>query len=307
MKIEDIKGALGIGTIVKENECIFLESTKKWYDKLKYNEELLIYFNSIQGGNYIPAMRKNKYIYSFLSRGNEMVFYELYEVEGETTIKEAIKEKLFPVDIYVNKIHDVNKNSNDVYFKIKKIKTPGDLEKRLVVKNIPNKAMQIKYEKFSQYEIRAIEKIKLATNFNSYNNVYLNYSELGQVVKDSTWQEVLSRFGGVYLIHDEYTGRNYVGSAYNESQGILGRWINYAKNPTGGSDENGNKMLVELLNKGMHGNDTNLKGKEYAKSYFKYSILEVLPLGNSNRIIEAETRWKKHLGTRNKKHGLNDN
>lgn len=307
MKIEDIKEALGIGNIVNERDCIFLKSTQKWYDKLQYNEDLIIYFNSIQGGSYLEAMRKNKYVYSFFSRGSEMMFYALYEVEEELTIEEAIKRGIFPVDKYKEKVHDIDKNSKYPFFKIKEIKTPGELEKKLITKSIPNRATNIKYPKFSQYEILAIERPKVATTFSSYEEVFLNYNQLEQVINDSIWQDMLSRFGGVYLIHDDNTGKNYVGSAYNQGEGFLGRWKNYANNPTGGSNEEGNKMLVELLNKGMHGNDTQLKGKEYARKYFKYSILEVLPLGSSNRILDAEKRWKQHLGTRNEKFGLNAN
>lgn len=58
----------------------------------------------------------------------------------------------------------------------------------------------------------------------------------------------------------------------------------------------------------MHGNNTGLKGTDYAKKYFKYSILQVLPKPSSKNdttINKAETRWKEHLGTRT--HGLNAN
>ena len=307
MKIEDIKEALGIGSIVNENECIFLKSTQYWYDKLQYDEDLIIYFNSIQGGGYLAPMRRYKYIYSFFSRGSEMLFYGLYEIEEEITIKEAVDKGIFPIEKYSEKLHYIDQNSTYPFFKIKQIKTPGELEKKLVTTSIPNRATSIKYPKFSQYEILAIERPKVATTFSSYEEVHLNYSQLEQVINDSIWQDMLSRFGGVYLIHDDHTGKNYVGSAYNQGEGFLGRWRNYANNPTGGSNETGNKMLVELLNKEMHGNDTNLKGKDYARKYFRYSILEVLPLGNPNKILDAEKRWKNHLGTRSEKFGLNAN
>lgn len=248
MKIENIKDALGIGTIVDENNCMFMESTKKWYDRLKYNEDLLIYFNSIQGGNYIKAMN-HKHVYSFLSRGSEMIFYALYEVLDKTTVKEAVKKKLFPVNEYEKNVHKIDRNSNGPFYLIKQIKTPGNLEKRLVTQSLKNRATIIGYEKFSQYDVNSIEKIKLATEFNSYEDVCLNYNELQMVIKDGVWQERLSRYGGVYLIHDKYTGKNYIGSAYNESGGFLGRWSDYANNPTGGKKDTGNKMLVELLEK----------------------------------------------------------
>lgn len=307
MKVKDIKEALGIGNIVDEKDCIFFKSTPEWYEKLQYDEDLIIYFNSIQGGKYLESMRINKYIYSFFSRGSEMVFYGLYEVQEEITVKEAVEQGMFPVEKYSEKVHYIDPHSDYPFFKIKQIKTPGELEKKLVTTSLPNIDTRMKYPKFSEFEIIAIERPKVATTFSSYEEVHLDYNQLEQVINDSIWQDMLSRFGGVYLIHDEHTGKNYVGAAYNQGEGFLGRWRNYANNPTGGSNEDGNKMLVELLNKGMHGNDTSLKGKDYARKYFKYSILEVLPLGNSNRILDAEKRWKKHLGTRNEKFGLNAN
>ena len=33
-----------------------MQSTKEWYDKIKYDDKLADYFNSIQGGNYKKAM-----------------------------------------------------------------------------------------------------------------------------------------------------------------------------------------------------------------------------------------------------------
>lgn len=141
-----------------------------------------------------------------------------------------------------------------------------------------------------KYEVTQVEPLKVATVFTDYKDVYLTYSELQQVVKDKEWQDMLSPFGGVYLIHDSKTGKNYVGSAYNKN-GILGRWKNYAENPTGGTEDEGNAKLVELLR----------NNPGYAEKYFRYSILGVLPLSskeNNQAILDAETRWKAHLGTR---------
>lgn len=319
MKIEDIKELLGIGSLVdgngcpliNENNCRIMQSTKEWYDKIKYDDKLADYFNSIQGGNYKKAMMNHKYVFSFFGRGNgEMIFYRLYEVIDVKKIKDVIGGKYFPdedVLDYENNVHKINRGSDDPFFIIKGIDTPGKLEKRLITPVTKGQQKIIKYETFAKYDITAIEKIKLATEFNSYEDICLNYNELKEVINDGIWQERLSRYGGVYLIHDKYTGKNYIGSAYNETGGFLGRWKDYANNPTGGEKDSGNTMLIELLEKGMHGNDTNLRGKKYAEKYFIYSVLEVLPLGNSKRILNAESRWKQHLGTRDKKHGLNGN
>ena len=163
------------------------------------------------------------------------------------------------------------------------------------------------YRTYLEKEVLAIEKEKKSTEFSSYEEVFLSYNELKKVIKDKRWQDMLSRFGGVYLIHDKNTGKNYVGSASGK-RGFLQRWVDYVENPTGGKDEKGNKRLVKLLNNGMYGNETGLKGKEYAEKYFYYSILQVMSLPSNkddSSIKKVEARWIKHLGTL--EHGLNDN
>ncbi len=168
---------------------MFMESTKEWYDILKYNEDLLI----------------------------------------------------------------LNTESDDPFYLIKQIKSPGNLEKRLVTKNIKNQGTIIGFQKFSQFDVLTIEKNKIATEFSSYAEVFLKYDELRQVVNDGIWQERLSRFGGVYLIHDIYTGKNYVGVAYNEDGGFLGRWRTYANNPTGGNKEKGKRPTLHMCFTGNSG------------------------------------------------------
>lgn len=70
--------------------------------------------------------------------------------------------------------------------------------------------------------------------------------------------------------------------------GIWGRWADYAKNPTGG-----NRLLKGLLS---------TKPDDF--KHFTYSILSVVS-GDKKIVLEAETRWKRKLGTR--AYGLNDN
>lgn len=307
MKIEDIQGALGIGKFIQKEDCIFLEHSFDCYrEKICGHEEMLKYFTGIQSENYASSMRKVNYIFTFANEGGAMRFYELYKIKEELTAKEAIKRGLLKVEEY-EKIEPIDKESNSPYFDLEKIETPGNLEKRLLISLLNGQKMCATHKTYMDKEVLAIEKEKKAMEFSSYEEVYLSYNELKKVIEDEKWKDMLSRFGGVYLIHDKNTGKNYVGSASGK-KGILQRWQNYAENPTGGDDEKGNKWLVELLNKGMHGNETGLKGKDYAEKYFVYSILQILPIQsnkNGSIITKAESRWKEHLGTR--KHGLNAN
>lgn len=77
------------------------------------------------------------------------------------------------------------------------------------------------------------------------------------------WVGHLSRVAGIYLILDEKTGEQYIGSASGK-RGIWGRWSSYCSDPSGG-----NVMLRSSLD-----------ADRDAFRRFRYSILEVMP-GNS--------------------------
>jgi len=133
-------------------------------------------------------------------------------------------------------------------------------------------------------EIKAKNTI---SEFEAYNLVELDYSQLQQLIKypgtNQTWVKALSSVNGIYLIQDKSSGKLYVGSAYGAS-GIFGRWSEYAKNGHGGNQE-----LIGL-------NPSN----------FKFSILEIVsPTYTADDVIAIENRWKEKLGTR--QFGLNNN
>lgn len=126
-----------------------------------------------------------------------------------------------------------------------------------------------------------------------FYTVRLSYEQLHTMMNnpDSNreWQRMLASISGVYLILDQRTGRQYVGSAYGKG-GIWARWHSYVKKPSGG-----NKLLGELLRKhpGRHHD-------------FQFSILRVLePSSTKDEAIEQERMTKLKLGSR--AFGLNSN
>ncbi len=129
--------------------------------------------------------------------------------------------------------------------------------------------------------------------FEGYSSVSLTRSELEFLFENSgsnpEWVGHLSRVAGIYLILDEGTGIQYIGSASGR-RGIWGRWSDYFADPSGG-----NVMLRQLL-------------ADFPEAYrrFRYSLLEVLP-GNTltAEVVAKEALYKKMLGTR--AHGLNLN
>ena len=309
MILGDFKQMLCIdGITIKEEHCCCAKSASHVKSALAAINELKFggeagkryfdCFNSVQGGHYEQRMRKYPYVYIFMGEGEVARFYALYHVLDIITIGEARKRNLMPID-YKEKIEGEtwNENPDSTYFVLKRIQTNGNLEGRLLVRFSSGQQHAPTFVTASKYEVTQIDPIRSATEFLDYKSVLLTYDELKLVVKDRIWQEMLSRFGGVYLINDRNTGHNYVGSAYG-ANGFLGRWSMYAEDPTGGKNETGNVELVKLLK----------TDPLYAKKYFRYSILEVLPFtksGINQSIIDAETQWKLRLGTRT--HGYNAN
>ena len=223
MILGDFKQMLGIdGDSIKEEQCCcaksasHVKSALAAINELKFGgEEGKKYFdcfNSVQGGHYEQRMRKYPYVFIFMGEGEVARFYALYQVLEITTVGEAKKRNLMPVD-YKDKIEGENWNEdpNTAFFILKNIQTTGNLEGRLLVRFSSGQQNAPTFITASKYEVTQVDPIRKATEFSGYKNVLLTYSELKEVVKDKIWQDMLSRFGGVYLIHDSNTGFNYVG------------------------------------------------------------------------------------------------
>lgn len=129
--------------------------------------------------------------------------------------------------------------------------------------------------------------------FPGLEQIHHGFRDLEIVFKNdlSDWKAALSNAKGVYLIVDESSGMQYVGSAYGDD-GFWGRWGQYLQTLHGG-----NKHLIALVKE---------KSGEHVKNYFRYSILEVV--GSSlieEQVIAKESLWKNKLGSR--AFGLNAN
>jgi hypothetical protein len=130
-------------------------------------------------------------------------------------------------------------------------------------------------------------------DFPGYYNFTLTYKQLAMMVEnpDSNreWQRMLSSVSGVYLLLDQRTGRQYVGSAYGTG-GLWARWKSYVRSPSGG-----NTLLIDLL----RNNPSRFKR-------FQFSIIRVLePSATKRDVIGQEILVKKKLGCRT--FGLNSN
>lgn len=124
-------------------------------------------------------------------------------------------------------------------------------------------------------------------DFPGYENVRLSYSQLKNVIDRQLpgWVAALQNQKAVYLITDNKTGKQYVGSATAQYGMLLQRWSNYVANGHGG-----NAGLIELVN---------AQGFDYVKENFQYSILENYNARmDDNYILKRESWWKETLRTR---------
>lgn len=117
--------------------------------------------------------------------------------------------------------------------------------------------------------------------FPGYREFRRHIDDLGQLPEH--WIAPLRAVGGVYLLTNLATGRQYIGSAYGEA-GLWGRWQSYLRTGHGGN--------VEL--------------RELGSTNFEVCILEIVsPAMPENEVIELESLWKEKLKTR--QFGLNRN
>lgn len=161
-----------------------------------------------------------------------------------------------------------------------------------------NKTFRASYLRGPKYAdqlliIALLEHPMTISEFPGFNSVLLAHTKLAEIVRQNieSWLTALANVAGIYLITDNSTGKQYVGSACG-GDGILGRWRAYINNGHGGNAE-----LKAILN---------LKGKKYAETNFQYSILEVCDLNASKQfVIDRESHWKNVLRTR--QFGMNRN
>lgn len=224
------------------------------------------------------------FIVAFIGLENSQArFIGVYKVNGHKQAKETSLPSDFP--------HPGFFSETDVFYNL--VSVPGfeDLKDRVVIDW--GKSALAWHQWLTEKEIIEILPKGYIKDFPGYLDFILKYDDLVTIIEhpeaNREWYRMLKAIAGIYLIVDNYTGNQYVGSAYGES-GIWGRWSAYAKTGHGG-----NQKLKELLE----------NTKTYAKN-FHFSILHTLPKTLTlQEVIEYESLYKKKLGTRS--FGLNLN
>ncbi|KAF5059969.1 hypothetical protein DSECCO2_330530 [anaerobic digester metagenome] len=175
------------------------------------------------------------------------------------------------------------------YFKLEYVDLLKDYENRLVIDW--GKSTRMWHQKgTTEKEIVSIQ----GDVFPGFESLCLPYDKLKKIINNQrgyeAWYTALSSVNAIYLIADQKTGTQYVGSAYNQD-GLWGRWAAYIM--TGG--HGGNKKMV-----------TALQENPERRHDLQFSVLQILPKNmSSDAIIQTESLWKEKLLT--KKFGWNDN
>ena len=177
------------------------------------------------------------------------------------------------------------------FYQLERVSGFEDLEERVVIDW--GQSTRSWHQWITEKEVVEVLPTGYARPFPGYLDFVLNFDELSRIFNhpeaNREWQSALSNVAGIYLILQPSTGAQYVGSACG-SQGIYGRWQNYAITGHGG-----NKLLKKICDNGnnMH-------------REFRFSILRTLPKSLTQKeVVEYENFYKNKLGSR--AFGLNEN
>jgi hypothetical protein len=122
--------------------------------------------------------------------------------------------------------------------------------------------------------------------FPGHDQINHTLGELEVVVaqRRTDWQGALQHMKGVYVIHDQVTGKPYVGSAYGDT-GIWARLGEYVASLHGG-----NLALRELVGE---------QGPQYARTNLRFALLEFWSMRTSDeQVLAREGYWKQVLLSR---------
>lgn len=170
----------------------------------------------------------------------------------------------------------------------------GEYIKRLVIDFVPTgRRRRLNLETFlDTMTVAAIRESPYAgMPFPGTDQIDQSFRELRTVVRQMRpdWRLPLAPLKGVYVIHDQMTGKPYVGAAYGD-EGIWQRMSAYAETLHGG-----NVQLKKLVKS---------KGEAYALDNLRFALLEPMAQRTeTQRVLDREVYWKKVLLAR--PHGLN--
>ncbi len=172
----------------------------------------------------------------------------------------------------------------------------GPFIKRLMVRfQPPGRAVRLNMETHLDHieVVTILEGPYAGEPFPGHDRINHTFRVLEVAVKQDwrDWRGALQHMKGVYVIHDQETGKPYVGSACGDT-GIWARLCQYVDSLHGG-----NRALRELVGQ---------QGPDYARANLRFALLEFWSMRTADEHVrERESYWKEVLLSR--KFGLNRN
>ena len=271
--------------------CLMRHTDRELGDYL-LNPSIFNFYTSVQKRG---RLSRHKYVMAFfVNASGKTVFRGMFEINVCEPLRTEHHQALFLPDGIAKKYETLCQKDEYDFYSISPTTVLASYEGRIVIDW--GKGAIAWFQSFSTDKPKEVLEILPSgffRTFDGYSSVSISRSDLEFLVRNADanpeWVVPLSRVSGIYLILDEGTGDQYIGSA-SGSRGIWGRWSDYFDNPSGG-----NALLEDKLSRDA-----------YAHIRFRYSLLEVLPGGLlRSEVIARETLYKKMLGTR--AHGLNMN
>lgn len=191
------------------------------------------------------------------------------------------------------KVGDHTMRNERYYYDLEEVPTLAHLDNRVVIDWGGGERSWVQWYHRQTKEIIEILPAGYLGTFPGLLNFTLDHADLQRLIANPEanhdWRHHLSAVNGVYLILDQRSGRQYIGSACGK-EGIWQRWSSYALTGHGGNREL--RTLAE-------------ENADYYR-HFLYSVLQPLPSNITPReIVQLESLYKQKLGSRS--HGLNAN
>ncbi len=234
-------------------------------------------YQQTQGAKVEGAMKKAKYVASFIGHAPKLSLYiGLYKVSSWDPL--SMKQYLQRAAIRELNEHGMissfleDERTSILWFNLDLQKFYHEWKGKLVVQWPGKELSWWRWADRNTFPIHAIaEDSQLVSTMPKWYEINVSWSDLG--IFPSHWKAALAQWRGIYYIFDEVDGKGYVGSAYGDAN-LLGRWLNYAE-----SGDGGNKLL-----------------KSRDPSNFQFTILQrVSPDLEPREVIAIEESWKQRL------------
>jgi hypothetical protein len=260
---------------------------------LRFNKDVLKVFTAEQGKDIFS---NHRLILVFVSRpGGRALLSGAFVNHGLITRDAFEQIQGYAEYTQYRKSIDLNEHSRaDFFYDLQVCHELEELFDRLVIDW--GGATLSWYQNKIDKEICQILAPGFVKTFPGWDEVNITHQELSAIIQNPEgnpdWEQFLKAHDGVYLILDNATGRQYVGSATGEQAGLWGRWTGYASN-----GHNSNKLLHELL----------IERGNMHKRNFTFSLHHVFARGAATKkeVLFYESLLKKKLGSR--AFGLNAN